>query len=77
MIAHAGKPVAPDANSTLRVSLAHVKGFVPREGVTFTTLPSEVVTIYPEWRGYKFIVVHDEIVIIDPNSYEIVAILNT
>ena len=26
VIAHAGKPVAPDANSTLRVSFAHVKG---------------------------------------------------
>jgi hypothetical protein len=49
---------------------------VPREGVTFTTLPSEVVTIYPQWRGYKFIVVHDEIVIIDPNTYEIVEIIS-
>jgi hypothetical protein len=49
---------------------------VPREGVTFTTLPTEVVTIYPEWRGYKYIVVHDEIVIIDPNSYEIVEVIN-
>jgi hypothetical protein len=36
VIAHAGKPVAPDANSTLRVSLAHVKGFVPRDGVMYT-----------------------------------------
>jgi hypothetical protein len=36
VIAHAGKPVAPDANSTLRVSLAHVKGFVPRDGVQYT-----------------------------------------
>jgi hypothetical protein len=38
---HAGKPVAPDANSTLRVSLAHVKGYAPRDGVRyepFTTL---------------------------------------
>jgi hypothetical protein len=50
---------------------------VPREGVEFHTLPSEVVTIYPEWRGYKFIVVHDEIVVIDPDTYEIVAVLNT
>lgn len=41
VIAHAGRPVAPDANSTLRVSLAHVKGYVPRDGVQylpFTTL---------------------------------------
>ncbi len=36
VIAHAGKPVAPDANSTLRVSFAHVKGYTPRDGVTFT-----------------------------------------
>jgi hypothetical protein len=50
---------------------------VPREGVEFHTLPTEVVSIYPEWRGYKFIVVHDEIVVIDPNTYEIVAVLNT
>jgi hypothetical protein len=50
---------------------------VPREGVEFHTLPTEVVTIYPEWRGYKFIVVRDEILVIDPNTYEIVAVLNT
>jgi hypothetical protein len=31
--AHAGKPVAPDANGTLRVSLAHVQGYGPRDGV--------------------------------------------
>ncbi len=50
---------------------------VPREGVTFTTLPTEVVTIYPEWRGFKYILVRDEILVIDPNTYEIVAVLNT
>ena len=31
--AHAGKPVAPDANNTLRVSLAHVRGYEPRDGM--------------------------------------------
>jgi hypothetical protein len=36
VIAHAGKPVAPDANSTLRVSFAHVKGYIPRDGVQYT-----------------------------------------
>lgn len=36
VIAHAGKPVAPDANSTLRVSFAHIKGYSPRDGVFFT-----------------------------------------
>ncbi len=33
VLAHAGKPLAPDANSTLRVSLAHVQGYGPRDGV--------------------------------------------
>jgi hypothetical protein len=33
VIAHAGRPVAPDANGTLRVTLAHVKGYNPRDGV--------------------------------------------
>ncbi len=36
VIARAGKPVAPDANSTLRVSFAHVQGYVPRDGVLYT-----------------------------------------
>lgn len=33
VIAHAGRPVAPDANGTLRVSLARVQGYVPRDAV--------------------------------------------
>lgn len=36
VIAHAGKPVAPDANSTLRVSFAHVKGYAPHDGLVAT-----------------------------------------
>lgn len=33
VIGHAGKPVAPDANATLRVSFAHVRGYAPRDAV--------------------------------------------
>jgi len=36
VLAHAGKPVAPDANGTLRVSFAKVKGYSPRDGVFYT-----------------------------------------
>jgi len=45
VLAHAGKPVAPDANSTLRVSFAHVRGYEPRDGVAYlpqTTLSGVV-----------------------------------
>lgn len=38
-------------------------------------LPSQVVTIYPEWRGYEYILVGDKIVVIDPRMHEIVAVL--
>jgi hypothetical protein len=47
---------------------------VPR-GVGFHALPSNIVTIYPEWRGYEFFLVRDQIVIIDPRTLEIVAVL--
>jgi len=49
---------------------------VPREGVSFRPLPAEVVTIYPEWRGYEFILVRNQIVVVDPATFEIVAILD-
>lgn len=48
---------------------------VPRD-VSFHPLPAEVVTVYPEWRGYEFILVHDQIVVIDPGTYEIVAVID-
>ena len=38
-------------------------------------LPVEVISIYPEWRGYDYILVGDEIVIINPRTHEIVAIV--
>src|SRR5712675_1118369 len=35
---------------------------VPRgEGVTFHPLPAEIVTVYPQWRGYEYILVRDQI----------------
>lgn len=49
---------------------------IPREGIELHALPSRVVTIYPEWRAYKYVLVRDEIVIINPDTYEIVAVLN-
>ena len=47
---------------------------VPRD-VRFYPLPREVVTIYPEWRGYEFILVNSQIIVIDPRTFEIVAVL--
>jgi Protein of unknown function (DUF1236) len=48
---------------------------VPHERVTLHPIPAEVVSVYPEWRGYEFILVRDQILVVDPRTYEIVAIL--
>jgi hypothetical protein len=56
-------------NFDIRVGAA-----VPRS-VHLTTLPPEVIEVYPAWRGYEFILVADEIVIIDPNTLRVVAVI--
>ena len=48
---------------------------VPRDA-TFHPLPAEIVSIYPDWRGYEFILVRDQIVVVDPQTFEIVAVLD-
>jgi hypothetical protein len=47
---------------------------VPRT-VGFHPLPAEVVTIYPDWRGYEFFLVNDQVVVVNPRTLEIVAVL--
>jgi hypothetical protein len=64
--------VAPVTNVNFSIS---VGTRVPRD-VTFHRLPAEIVTIYPEWRGYEFILVRDQIVVVDPQTFEIVAVLD-
>lgn len=63
--------VAPVNNVNFSIS---VGTRVPRE-VSFHPLPASVVTIYPEWRGYEFFLVRDQIVVVNPRTLEIVAIL--
>jgi hypothetical protein len=58
-----------NANFTIRVGER-----VPRT-VRFYPLPIEIVEFVPEYRGYDYIIVGDEILIIDPNTLEIVAVL--
>lgn len=43
--------------------------------VRLHALPQEVIVIYPEWRGYDYILVGDQIVIVNPRTHEIVAIV--
>jgi hypothetical protein len=60
---------ADNVNFNIRVGVA-----VPRT-VHVAVLPPEVVTIVPEYRGFEYVLVGDRLLIIDPNTLEIVAIL--
>ena len=50
---------------------------IPRERLHFALLPlpSTIVDIEPTWEGYLYFLVGDEIVVVDPDTYEIVAVL--
>ena len=47
---------------------------VPRT-VHFYPVPVEIVRIHPDWRSYRVILVGDELVLIDPNTFEFVAVV--
>jgi hypothetical protein len=48
---------------------------VPRD-VGFHPLPAEIITVYPDWRGYEFFLVNNEIIVVNPRTLEIVAVLD-
>ena len=44
-------------------------------GVRYYPMPSRIVEIYPEWRGYDFILVHGKYFVLRPRTHEIVYII--
>jgi hypothetical protein len=63
--------VRPLSRSQISVSVGAI---VPRS-VHLYAVPNDIIAIYPEFRGHRFVLVEDEIVIIEPGSYRIVATL--
>ena len=47
---------------------------VPRS-VTLYPLPAAIIDINPRWRNYRYVVVRDEIVIINPQTYVVVEVI--
>lgn len=64
--------VKRESNVNFNISVGTV---VPRT-VTLHPLPAAVIEVYPQWRGYRFVLVGDEIIIIEPGSYQIVAVID-
>jgi len=48
---------------------------VPRGKVHVVPVPSSIVEIEPEWRGLMYFLVGDQIVIVEPNTLKIVAVI--
>ena len=58
-----------NVNFSLNVGTA-----VPRD-LHLQPLPADIVDVVPQYRGYNFLVVRDEIVIVEPSTYQIVTVL--
>jgi hypothetical protein len=65
--------VKPATNVNFQLSVGTA---VPRT-VTFHPLPKQLVTIYPDWQGYEYFLVGDEIIVVNPRTLQIVAVLAT
>ncbi|MEY9748629.1 hypothetical protein ABIF65_008003 [Bradyrhizobium japonicum] len=68
-ISHLNVQPLNNVNFSLSVGTA-----VPRD-IRLQPLPAEVVEIVPQYRGYNFVLVKDEIVIVEPSTYKIVTVL--
>jgi Protein of unknown function (DUF1236) len=50
-------------------------GAVVPSTVRYYPLPTRIIEIYPEWRGYDFILVRGRYIILRPSTHEIVYII--
>jgi hypothetical protein len=48
---------------------------IPRGQIDLIQVPDTLVQIDPDWQGFLYFVYQDEIVVVDPNDMEIVAVL--
>lgn len=63
--------VKPLTNVNFSVSVGTA---LPRS-VTLHPVPSTIVSIVPQYRGYNYVVVRDQIVIVEPSTYKIVDVI--
>ncbi|MCW2315571.1 hypothetical protein M2322_001105 [Rhodoblastus acidophilus] len=60
------------------IAITHVTigASIPRKVVEYwEPVPASIIEVVPAWRAYKVVRVHDEILVIDPDTFEIVYIL--
>jgi hypothetical protein len=63
-------------NTVSNVSFNVSVGTTITEEVRLAPLPSDVVRLVPQYRGYNYVVVRDEIVIVEPKTRKIVEVIH-
>ena len=63
---------APRVNN---VNFAVSVGTVVPSSVHVVEVPQTIIKIHPQWKGFRYFVYNDEIVIVEPRSLKIVAVL--
>ncbi len=58
-----------------KVDFAVRAGTVVPKTVRIVEIPEVIVDIHPEWRGYKYFIVNEELVIVEPDTLRIVAVI--
>jgi Protein of unknown function (DUF1236) len=64
-----------DARPISRVDFSISVGAAVPEHVSLRPLPTTIVEIVPQYRGYDFFVVRDELVIVEPRTHKIVDVI--
>ena len=49
---------------------------IPRSKIHVVPVPETLVRIEPEWRGFEYFMIGNQMVIVDPGSMEIVGVLD-
>ena len=66
--------MASGGRENVNITNVSVGAAVPGD-VTLMPLPASVVDLVPEYRGYDYVVAHDEIVIVEPSTRHIVEVI--
>jgi hypothetical protein len=72
-----GQTFAKDGNlnRATNVSISINVGTRLPKSVRLVALPASIIAIVPEYRSYRYVVVNDQVCIVEPNTYEIIEII--
>jgi hypothetical protein len=68
--------LTPNAPRASNVNFSVNVGTVVPSSVRVIAVPDTIVKINPRWKGYRYFVFNDEIIIVEPRTLKIVAVLD-